>query len=247
VITIQAMARIGPWTLESLVRNPDWENCERCGQRIKEVWIVKVESVDLMNKLHGKPEWRIGSDCGPHLLNVSEKIWKDTTSDAQKRLRKVKDIDQLKRKADVRKSRGHAPNSCPPPSRPNECSTPLHERRKPRQSGGAFCMNGRLTAMSVRDSVINPCGGSAPSCGAWRRLVFGWKTWSENESFSASLRDECLNQEFFFSLEDAVAKFGCWQHHYNVERPHGSLGDVTPAEFAARHHEEAGTAVPAIV
>jgi len=67
------------------------------------------------------------------------------------------------------------------------------------------------------------------------------------ESFNASLRDECLNEELFFSLEDAVAKLGCWQHHYNVERPHGSLGDVTPAEFAVRHHEEAGATVPAIV
>ena len=65
------------------------------------------------------------------------------------------------------------------------------------------------------------------------------------ESFNASLRDECLNEEIFLSLEDAVAKLGEWHYDYNVGRPHGSLGDVTPVEFATRHHEEVGTTVPA--
>lgn len=67
------------------------------------------------------------------------------------------------------------------------------------------------------------------------------------ESFNASLRDECLNEEIFLSLDDAVAKLGEWRHDYNTGRPHGSLGDVTPAEFVVRHHEEVGAVAPACV
>jgi putative transposase len=52
------------------------------------------------------------------------------------------------------------------------------------------------------------------------------------ESFNGRLRDECLNGEIFFSLADARAKLDRWCHDYNEQRPHSSLGDRTPAEFA---------------
>ena len=52
------------------------------------------------------------------------------------------------------------------------------------------------------------------------------------ESFNGRLRDECLNGEIFFSLADARAKIEAWRLDYNNERPHSSLDDRTPAEFA---------------
>ena len=52
------------------------------------------------------------------------------------------------------------------------------------------------------------------------------------ESFNGRLRDECLNGEIFFSLADAREKPERWRTEYNEHRPHSSLDDRTPAEFA---------------
>ena len=54
------------------------------------------------------------------------------------------------------------------------------------------------------------------------------------ESFNGSLRLECLNEHWFLSLEDAREKIESWREDYNQIRPHSSLGNVTPAEYAAR-------------
>ena len=53
------------------------------------------------------------------------------------------------------------------------------------------------------------------------------------ESFNGRLRDECLNQNWFESLEDARRIVEAWRKEYNGERPHSALGGLTPAEFAA--------------
>ena len=54
------------------------------------------------------------------------------------------------------------------------------------------------------------------------------------ESFNARLRDECLNQHWFVSLEEARAVIEDWREDYNRERPHSSLDNQTPEEFARR-------------
>jgi len=53
------------------------------------------------------------------------------------------------------------------------------------------------------------------------------------EAFNGRLRDECLNQSWFLSLEDAQEKVGDWRHYYNRERPHGALGNMAPVDFMA--------------
>lgn len=52
------------------------------------------------------------------------------------------------------------------------------------------------------------------------------------ESFNGRFRDECLNANVFISLHDARQKIEAWRIDYNEHRPHGSLGDLTPREFA---------------
>ena len=52
------------------------------------------------------------------------------------------------------------------------------------------------------------------------------------ESFNGKLRDECLNTNWFLSLDDAKRKIEAWREHYNESRPHASLGYVPPREFA---------------
>lgn len=52
------------------------------------------------------------------------------------------------------------------------------------------------------------------------------------ESFNGRLRDECLNVNQFLSLDDAREQIERWRLDYNANRPHSSLGNLTPSEFA---------------
>jgi len=52
------------------------------------------------------------------------------------------------------------------------------------------------------------------------------------ESFNGKFRDECLNEHWFLSLEEARRTIEEWRIDYNEQRPHTSLGNLTPKEFA---------------
>jgi len=60
------------------------------------------------------------------------------------------------------------------------------------------------------------------------------------ESFNGRLREECLNLSWFENLFDARQKIGAWHKEYNQERPHSSLGYLTPEEFARKEKEAGG-------
>ena len=51
------------------------------------------------------------------------------------------------------------------------------------------------------------------------------------ESFHGRFRDECLNERWFWNLEDARQQIEAWRVDYNEVRPHSSLGQRTPKEF----------------
>jgi len=55
------------------------------------------------------------------------------------------------------------------------------------------------------------------------------------ESFNGKLRTECLNAHWFTTLADARLAIETWRRDYNEVRPHSSLEDKPPAEFAAAH------------
>ena len=54
------------------------------------------------------------------------------------------------------------------------------------------------------------------------------------ESFNGSFRDECLNETLFSSLTEARTQITAWKEDYNNQRPHSSLGNLTPDEFATK-------------
>jgi len=62
------------------------------------------------------------------------------------------------------------------------------------------------------------------------------------ESFNSRLREECLNEHVFVSLDDARRKIEKWRIEYNRERPHSSLGHLTPEEFAAKNQVSSASA-----
>ena len=61
-----------------------------------------------------------------------------------------------------------------------------------------------------------------------------------NERFNGSVRGECLNLETFCSRDHARMICKVYGRQYNTERPHSSLGYLTPREFAARYAASQG-------
>ena len=60
------------------------------------------------------------------------------------------------------------------------------------------------------------------------------------ESFNGKFRDECLNDHWFETLDQARTIIAAWRSDYNEVRPHSSCGRVPPAQFAARHRMHDG-------
>ena len=50
------------------------------------------------------------------------------------------------------------------------------------------------------------------------------------ESFNGKLRDECLNENLFFDINQAKRIIEAWSLDYNEERPHSSLQGKSPCE-----------------
>jgi putative transposase len=54
------------------------------------------------------------------------------------------------------------------------------------------------------------------------------------EAFNARFREECLNQHWFGSIEEARTTVEAWRVEYHTERPHTALGHQVPAGYKAR-------------
>ena len=66
------------------------------------------------------------------------------------------------------------------------------------------------------------------------------------ESFNGKLRDECLNEEIFWSRAEAQVVTDWWREVYNLERPHSSLGFKTPVEAAMDYRNGPETLSPGL-
>ena len=68
------------------------------------------------------------------------------------------------------------------------------------------------------------------------------KPWQNgtDESFNGKFRNECLTVEWFRNRVEAKVGIERWRRHYNEERPHMSLGDLTPAEFKSKIKSQSG-------
>jgi putative transposase len=65
-----------------------------------------------------------------------------------------------------------------------------------------------------------------------------------SETFISRLRDELLDREVFANVKEAKVLAEDYRNHYNHHRPHGALGYLTPAEFAAIEALSAQSSVP---
>ncbi len=60
------------------------------------------------------------------------------------------------------------------------------------------------------------------------------------ESFNGTVRNECFNENWFLSLDDARRTIEDWRIDYNEERPHSSLDNRPPGVFAAELQHDSG-------
>jgi transposase InsO family protein len=65
-----------------------------------------------------------------------------------------------------------------------------------------------------------------------------------SETFISRLRDELLDREVFANVKEAKVLAEDYRDHYNHQRPHGALGYLSPAEFAAVEALSAKSSVP---
>lgn len=66
---------------------------------------------------------------------------------------------------------------------------------------------------------------------------------SKGESFNGTLRDECLSREWFSSAKEAQIIIESRRKFYNEERPHSSLGYLTPCEFKSKMENNKSLAI----
>lgn len=102
-----------------------------------------------------------------------------------------------------------------------------------------------LIAQRGRPDVIVSDNGTAFTASAvlaftqatkvdWRHIAPGKPTESAfAESFQGRMRDECLNEHLFFSMNHARAVVAGWVEDFNTARPHSAIGYTTPAAYAA--------------
>jgi|TARA_R100001198_G_scaffold24328_1_gene12722 putative transposase len=67
-------------------------------------------------------------------------------------------------------------------------------------------------------------------------MDFSWPSTSADgvhmNSFNGSLRDECLNINWFASLAEVKRLIEAWRRDYNESWPHMAHNGQSPAEFA---------------
>jgi len=55
-----------------------------------------------------------------------------------------------------------------------------------------------------------------------------------SKAVNGRVRQECLNASWFLSMFDARQRIKEWRMDYNENRPHSSLGNLTPNDFPAQ-------------
>ena len=58
------------------------------------------------------------------------------------------------------------------------------------------------------------------------------------ESFNGRFRDECLNMNWFYNLYEAKRIIADWMDDYNQNRPHSSLGYLSPNEYIRQFYSQ---------
>jgi hypothetical protein len=89
MLTIRAMAQMGPWLL-NLIEHLDegYEHCQRCETKIKWIWVMEKQT-------EPKERWRIGCECGPQLEDMCQELWDTVAKPFKNCIPHVRKLDRL--------------------------------------------------------------------------------------------------------------------------------------------------------
>lgn len=93
-LTIKMMVKLGPWTFLGIddkgFDQERWEHCQiqGCGEHIRYVHVCQLDA--------DSREWRIGSTCGPTLIQISEEVWGRVANDAARNLKLLLRAERVK-------------------------------------------------------------------------------------------------------------------------------------------------------
>jgi len=190
-------------------------------KRIERLW--KLEGLPLPKKRPRKRVRNIISPRSPKATKANE-VWSydfihDRTEYGQK-LKMLTVLDEYTRecleiRVDKRLDSRHVMETL------DELMTERGVPRYTRADNGAEFISKRLTEW-LREKGVEPV------------FIEPGSPWENGfvESFHGKLRDECLNEEIFWSRGEAQVVVDWYREIYNQERPHSSLGYRTPAEAA---------------
>jgi len=134
----------------------------------------------------------------------------------------------MAQEVESRSLRSLDPTSCLPLTLPSECFV--------------WCYGPEFVAKDLRKWLAKT--------GAKTLYIESGSPWENGycESFNSKLRDEFLNGEIFYSMKELRVLTERWRVHYNMIRPHSSLGYRSPAPEAwltnNTGHGEVETATP---
>ena len=58
------------------------------------------------------------------------------------------------------------------------------------------------------------------------------------DSFNGRVRQECLNLHWFTEINEVKSILEIWKMEYNMTRPHSSLDNLSPVEYARSYREK---------
>lgn len=89
MLTIRAMAEMGPWLLDRIERlDEGYEHCKRCDTKIKWIWVMEKQT-------EPKELWRIGCECGPQLEDMSQHLWDTVAKPFKTSIPHMRKLDRL--------------------------------------------------------------------------------------------------------------------------------------------------------
>lgn len=190
-------------------------------KRVERLW--KAEGLPLVRKRSHKGKRSHCSGRGPEAARPNE-VWSydfihDRTQYGQ-RLKMLTVLDEYTRecleiRVDKRMDSRHVMETL------EELIAERGVPRYARSDNGAEFVSRRLTQW-LREKGVEPV------------FIEPGSPWENGylESFHGKLRDECLNEEIFWSRGEAQVVVDWYRDVYNSERPHSSLGYRTPVEAA---------------
>lgn len=210
----------------ALLRNEGWEVNRK---RVERLW--RQEGLQV-SRQRGRRRSPGGEENACHIRRAEavNQVWsvdfvRDQTADGQG-LKILTVVDEYSREAlavEVQRRMDHLHVKSVIEALIRERGAPEFIRS---DNGSEFIAKGLCEALAALNVEMAPIAPGSP-----------WQN-GKNERFNGLLRDELLDREMFYTLEEARVLMERFRRKFNTVRPHGAIGYKTPSEFAKEESEK---------